>query len=300
MKIENNPLFPMDFLKNLKYEKSKLNNNTISENPMVSVVMPSFNQIQYIEKSILSVLNQDYPSKQLIIIDGGSTDGTVEILKKYDDHIYYWVSEKDQGQSDALNKGFKICTGEIYCWLNSDDIFLPGAFNYAVKELKKENKKICYGDWLYINENDEVIDRHYAFDLNVDHLKYEGFHFSADAIFWHKDVHRDFSGFDVKLNKTMDYQMLLEFALKQPASNFVRVGEILGAFRRYPGQKTENYSFEEDKEHKYLAKKYDYNDKYFLIGKIKRLIFRFRRAFWYLKRGGINELFKRIVNWKIL
>ena len=292
--------FSDEFLTKLNLENKEYKFDISSDKPLISVVMPSFNQAKYIERSILSVLNQDYSNKELIIIDGGSKDGTIEILKKYNEYIKYWISEEDKGQSDALNKGFKMCSGEIYCWLNSDDLFLPMAFSNAVIELSKKNKEICYGDWVYIDENDSVIDKYFAFDVNVNHLKYEGFHFSADSIFWHKSVHENFSGFDIKLNKTMDYQMLLEFALKQPSSAFIRTENVLGAFRRYPGQKTEGYNLEEHKEHQYLARKYNYSDKYSILGKLKRIFFRFRRAFWYFKRGGINELIKRILNWKIL
>ena len=148
--------FTKEFLTKKIFEKNlDISKNQYNYSPLISVVIPSFNQAKYIEKSILSVLNQDYPNKELIIIDGGSNDGTVEILKKYDGYIKYWISENDKGQSDALNKGFKVCSGDIYAWLNSDDLFLPNAFSYAVKELSKKNKKICYGDWVYIDENDE-------------------------------------------------------------------------------------------------------------------------------------------------
>ena len=296
----NNIYFSYDFLNKLNLENNKLDISLNLNKPLISVVMPSFNQAKYIEKSILSVLNQEYQNKELIIIDGGSNDGTVQIIKKFDEHISYWISEQDKGQSDALNKGFKLSKGDIYCWLNSDDLLLPGALKCAAFELSKKNKQICYGDWVYIDENDNIIDKYYAFDINSNHLKYEGFHLSADSIFWHRNVHKNFSGFDIKLNKTMDYQMLLEFSLKNPRSKFVRTQNILGAFRRYKGQKTAGYKSEEHEEHKYLARKYGYQDKFSYIGKIKRLIFRFRRAFWYFKRGGINELIKRIINWKII
>ena len=292
--------FSDEFLTKLNLENKEYKIDISSDKPLISVVMPSLNQAKYIERSILSVLNQDYSNKELIIIDGGSKDGTIEILKKYNEYIKYWISEEDKGQSDALNKGFKICSGEIYCWLNSDDLFLPMAFSNAVIELSKKNKEICYGDWVYIDENDSIIDKYFAFDVDINHLKYEGFHLSADSIFWHKNVHKRFSGFDVKLNKTMDYQMLLEFALNQPSRAFIRTENVLGAFRRYQGQKTGHYNLEEHKEHKYLAQKYNYIDKYHFLGKLKRTYYRFRRAYWYYKRGGIKEIFKRIINWKIL
>ena len=90
--------------------------------PKISIVTPSFNQAEFIEDTILSVINQQYPCLEYIIIDGGSTDGTIDIIRKYEDHITYWISEKDNGMYDALNKGFIKCSGEIMGWLNSDDI----------------------------------------------------------------------------------------------------------------------------------------------------------------------------------
>ncbi len=97
--------------------------------PLITIITPSYNQGNYIEDTILSVLNQDYPNLEYIIIDGGSTDQTVDILKKYSDRISYWVSEKDRGQSHAINKGFERATGEIINWINSDDQLMPGTLH---------------------------------------------------------------------------------------------------------------------------------------------------------------------------
>jgi glycosyltransferase involved in cell wall biosynthesis len=258
--------------------------------------MPSYNKVDFIERSILSVLNQNYPNIELIIIDGGSTDGTVEIIKKYNQYITFWISEKDQGQSDALNKGFKHCTGSIYGFLNSDDVYLPDAFKCASLVLEKNlDKKVVFGDWLSIDKKDVIIDYNHAFDFNLNHFKYEGFHLSATSMFWRSEVHKRFSGFDNNLYYTMDYQLILEFGINEGEYSFKRVPKVLAGFRRYEGQKTTgNMDAGVIEEHKLMAERYEYLDKYRLIGKIKRFYFRIRRTWWYIKRGGVSNLILRL------
>ena len=108
-----------------------------TEYPLISIITPSFNQGKFIEQTILSVLNQHYPNFEHIIIDGGSTDGSIEILKKYPHLI--WKSEKDRGQSEALNKGFEVAKGEIIGWLNSDDVYLDDTLFKVTGYLKDKN-----------------------------------------------------------------------------------------------------------------------------------------------------------------
>ncbi|MDB2636867.1 glycosyltransferase [Alphaproteobacteria bacterium] len=287
----NPSYFSSDFLSSQK----KTNKNKQIKYPKISIVMPSFNQAKFIEKSILSVLNQDYPNYQLIIIDGGSTDQTIDIIKKYNDKIFYWISEEDNGQSDALNKGFDRCNGDIYGWLNSDDIYLPNAFYNAANALgMNPQKKIVFGDWVSLDKEDNVFDLNHAFNFNLNHFKYEGFHLNAQSMFWDKEVHNRFSGFDINLYNTMDYQMILEFGINESENSFMRIPFALGGFRRYEGQKTAGMDSNVIKEHKLISEKYSYTDKYKFIGKIKRLIYRIRRSYWYTKRGGLSNLIYRI------
>ncbi len=120
--------------------------------PLVSIVTPSFNQAQYLEETIQSVLGQTYPNIEYIVVDGGSTDGSREIIQRYADRLTDWVSESDQGQTDAINKGFAKAKGEILAWLNSDDVYLPTAVEQAVDYLTEHPEiGMVYGHAYYVD-----------------------------------------------------------------------------------------------------------------------------------------------------
>src|SRR5215212_477191 len=128
--------------------------------PLVTIVTPSLNQRQFIEATIRSVLDQDYPTIEYLVMDGGSTDGTLDILRRYEDRLT-WVSMPDGGQAEAINRGWRRGRGEVLAWLNSDDIYLPGAVSAAVACLRAHPQVAgVYGDCDYIDEHGRTIDTH--------------------------------------------------------------------------------------------------------------------------------------------
>lgn len=181
--------------------------------PLVTVVTPSFNQAQFLERTIQSVIEQDYPNLEYIIMDGGSQDGSVDIIKKYASKLTYWESQKDKGQTDAINKGFSHASGEILAWINSDDTFEPGAVKRAVNYLVSHPEiGLVYGDCNFINAKDHVIGRFNARQTDYQRLKRGYVHIPQQSSFWRAKIWHQVKPLDDSIYFAMDYDLWLRLA----------------------------------------------------------------------------------------
>jgi glycosyltransferase involved in cell wall biosynthesis len=185
--------------------------------PLVSIVTPSFNQARFLETTILSVLNQDYPHLEYMIVDGGSTDGSREIIQRYADRLAWWVSESDQGQTDAINKGFSRAQGEILAWLNSDDTYQPQAIAEAVAFLHAHPEVgMVYGDANLIDEAGQVIGKFPACQTDYRRLRQGHVHIPQQAAFFRASLWRQVGPLDPTFYFAMDYDLWVRLARLAP------------------------------------------------------------------------------------
>ena len=185
--------------------------------PLVSIITPSFNQAQFLEETILSVLDQDYPRIEYILIDGNSTDGSPDLIQGYAGRLARWISEPDRGQTDAINKGFAWANGEILAWLNSDDTYLPGAVGEAVHYLVTHPEAgMVYGDANLVDEDGQVIGRFPAKQTDYRRLRRGYVHIPQQASFFRASLWKRVGPLDPTFFFAMDYDLWVRLARLAP------------------------------------------------------------------------------------
>jgi glycosyltransferase involved in cell wall biosynthesis len=205
--------------------------------PIVSIVTPSFNQAPFLRRTIESVLTQDYPQIEYILIDGGSTDGSLEIIQEYADRLAYWESRPDQGQTDAINKGFSRATGKYLAWLNSDDVYQPGAITEAVDFLESHpDVGMVYGDCAFIDAQDREIGRFPAAQTDYSRLRRGYVHIPQQASFFRADLWRKVGPLDPSFYFAMDYDLWVRLA--REALLVYLPGRVWASFRLHGEAKT--------------------------------------------------------------
>ena len=207
--------------------------------PKISIITPSYNQGQYIEATILSILNQNYPDLEYIIIDGGSTDGTIEVIKKYEKHLKFWVIEADKGQAHAINKGLTHCTGAIFNWINSDDLLADDALHIIAKAYNNQPEASIVGNvFNFFNGN---IDNGYLFinrDINFNKLKtkFDGGQYHQPGVWYNLKNLKQFGYFNEKYHFGFDHDHYIGYIQAYPTVYYTNKTLVL--FRLHESSKS--------------------------------------------------------------
>jgi len=204
--------------------------------PSVAIVTPSFNQDEFLARTIESVLDQRYPRLEYVVQDGGSDDNSVEVIRYYENRLTHWVSAADDGQADAIAKGFEKTSGELMAWLNSDDLLLPGALNYAASYLAEHpDVDVVYGHRVLIDTEDNEIGRWVLPPHCSRTLKWFDY-VPQETMIWRRSLWEKVGGIDPSFRFALDWDLLLRFV--DAGATFVRLPRFLGAFRVHEEQKS--------------------------------------------------------------
>lgn len=204
--------------------------------PKISIVTPSYGQGEYIEDTILSVLHQNYPSLEYFVMDGGSSDGTVEVLERYADRLAGWLSEKDSGQSNAINKGLARSTGQLFNWLNSDDLLAPGALKAIALKFAENDVHCVAGNILLFGTEEGTYDT--AIVKGDDDATLKEITIKQPSTFYSMDAVKKMGPLNESLHYIMDYEWFIRFLLNHQVGQIAEVDQVLSYFRFHDESKT--------------------------------------------------------------
>ena len=259
-----------------------------------SIIIPSYNQAEYIEQCLDSIVNQEYNNFEILIIDAQSKDGTLKIIKQYSKeypNLIKYISEKDSGQADAINKGIKISRGELITWQNCDDKYLNNNVLRDVSNIFSSDNslKLVYGNMDLIDQNSGKIRTLKYSKVYFDSLLYEGMVLSNQCTFWKKNLHKEI-GLLKNTRTDFDYEWFLR-VFKVHANNTKHINKSLGAFRLHRNQKTFFKSKSDIENLNNIKISYDFNKKikYFKLVKLKLL-----KLIYYIKKREFVYILKKL------
>jgi len=260
--------------------------------PRISIVTPSYNQGRFIEATIRSVLSQDYPNLEYIIMDGGSTDDTVEIIRRYKEKLSYWVSQKDDGAADAIAKGFRHATGDILAYLNSDDLYLPGSLHAVAAAFQQGRSDVVYGNTRWIDTNGDPLGERRQTPFAAAGYLYGGFDLQQPAVFWSRQAYEKAGGIDPSYMFTFDTEMFVRFV--NQGSRFTHVRQFFASFRIHERSKSSTEADRCERELERLRTQQLTCPFRSAHASWTRVAARAERALWYLLQGDALWLLRRI------
>ncbi|PSR19087.1 glycosyltransferase [filamentous cyanobacterium CCP3] len=260
--------------------------------PVISIVTPSFNQGEYIEETIRSLLLQGYPNLEYLVIDGGSTDNSVEIIRKYEPWLAYWVSEPDRGQTHAVNKGFQLSSGEILAWLNSDDTYEKNALQRVARLMvEKPDVDLLYGNVKIIDESGQTITELRSVPFDSTAFYYETVHIaSQSAVFWRRDLFFKVGMLDENYSFAMDRELLVRFI--QEGAKFWFLHSLLGTYRCHSSSKTFGTADKSKQELLQIKEIADVRNR--SDYKLRRLFYRLRQFTYLTMQGDLPYMLSRL------
>jgi glycosyltransferase involved in cell wall biosynthesis len=263
-----------------------------AQRPRISIVTPSFNQAKFIEQTIDSVLSQGYPNLEYIVIDGGSKDGSVDIIRRHERHLAYWTSQKDNGAADAIRNGFERSTGSILAYLNSDDVYMPRALDAIAEVMEDPAADVVFGNLHWIDDNGRVLGEQRQTPFSARSYLYGGSTLQQPATFWKRELYQKCGGITPSFRFAFDTDLFFRFTVS--GARFKYLNRFVASFRIHTASKSSNELDICSVELTHLRQKYLPAPFYSMRGRCIRLMGRLQRTFWYIVQGDSSWLLSRI------